>query len=113
MVEHSNDHKLRHTWLLKHKFGLMGNSFVVYFDQRTHACACVRMVENDKKHKKMMKKVPFGSCTREAREEKGRKKFVGQRLRVTPKIWLTPKSWLLIWNFEVFCYFFVHMRLCA
>ena len=22
---------------------------VVYFDQRRHACACVRMVENDKK----------------------------------------------------------------
>ena len=23
---------------------------VVYFDQQTHACACIRMVENDKKH---------------------------------------------------------------
>ena len=29
MVEHSNDHKLRHTWLLKHKFGLMGNSLML------------------------------------------------------------------------------------
>ena len=29
---------------------------VVYFDQRTHACACVRMVENDKKHSKIIKK---------------------------------------------------------
>ena len=29
---------------------------VVHFDQQTHACACVRMVENDEKHKKMMKK---------------------------------------------------------
>ena len=28
-----------------------------------------------------------------------RKKFVGQRLGVTPNRWLTPKRWLLIWNF--------------
>ena len=32
---------------------------VVYFDQQMHACACVPMVENDKKHLKMMKKVFF------------------------------------------------------
>ena len=32
---------------------------VVYFDQRTHACVCVCMVENDKKHSKMSKKVIF------------------------------------------------------
>ena len=38
----------------------------VYFDQLTHACARVRMVENDEKHSKMSKKVPFSSCTREA-----------------------------------------------
>ena len=31
----------------------------MYFEQRTHACACIRMVENDRKHKKMMKKVSF------------------------------------------------------
>ena len=36
--------------------------YVVYFDQQTHAWACVRMVENNKKHSKMMKKVPFSSC---------------------------------------------------
>ena len=42
------------------------NLGVVYFDQRTHACACVRMVENDQKHSKMSKKVPFSSCVREA-----------------------------------------------
>ena len=36
----------------------------MYFDQQMHACAC--MVENDKKHWKMMKKVPFPSCAREA-----------------------------------------------
>ena len=28
---------------------------VVYFDQRTYACARVRMVENDQKHSKMRK----------------------------------------------------------
>ena len=31
-------------------------------------CACIRMVENDKKHLKMMIKVPFSSCTRETHE---------------------------------------------
>ena len=41
-------------------------TFVVYFDQQSHACACVRMVENDHKHKKMMKKVYFPSCVQEA-----------------------------------------------
>ena len=41
---------------------------VVYFDQQKHACACVCMVEHDKKHSKMMKKVPFSSCTWEAHE---------------------------------------------
>ena len=67
------------------------------------------MVENDQKHWKMMKKVPFPSCVREAHvrlmkknKEKGRKKLVGQRLGVTPKSWLTPKRWWLIWNFVVF-----------
>ena len=34
-------------------------SDVVYFDHRTHACACVRMVENDQKYKEMMKKYLF------------------------------------------------------
>ena len=38
----------------------------MYFDQQTHACACVRMVENDKKHSKMMKKVLFLLFAREA-----------------------------------------------
>ena len=32
----------------------------------------------------------------EAHEEKQRKKFVGQQLRVT------PNRWLLIWNFAAF-----------
>ena len=35
----------------------------------------------------------YGSC------RKTKKKFVGQRLGVTPESWLTPKRWLLIWNF--------------
>ena len=41
---------------------------VVYFNQQTHTCACVRMVKNDKKHSKMSKKVLFSSCAREAHE---------------------------------------------
>ena len=41
---------------------------VVYFDQQMHACACVRMVENDQNHCKMSKKVLFSSCVREAYE---------------------------------------------
>ena len=47
---------------------------VVYFDQRMHACACVCMVENDQKHKKMMKKVHFSSCIREAHVRLTKKK---------------------------------------
>ena len=39
---------------------------VVYFDKQTHVCACVRMVVKNEKHWKMMKKVPFPSCAREA-----------------------------------------------
>ena len=36
---------------------------VLYFDQRTHACAWSKMI---KKHLKSMKKVPFPSCIPEA-----------------------------------------------
>ena len=39
---------------------------VVYFDQWTHAWACVCMFENNEKHLKIMKKVPFPSCVLEA-----------------------------------------------
>ena len=35
---------------------------VVYFDQRMHACACIRIVENDKKTFENDEKVPFSSC---------------------------------------------------
>ena len=49
---------------------------VVYFGQRTHACACVCMVENNQKHSKMTKKYFFIMNTRglqEAYVEKWRK----------------------------------------
>ena len=39
---------------------------VVYFDQQTHACTCICMVENDKKRLKMIKNILFSSCVREA-----------------------------------------------
>ena len=53
-----------------------------------------------------MKKVIFLSCIREA-DVKGmnkneEKKFVGQRLGVTPRSWLSPKGWLLSCNVVVF-----------
>ena len=70
-----------------------GFSLVVYFDQQTHACACIRMVENDQKHSKMSKKYLFHHAyKRQPRglQIKTKKKFVGQRLGVIPKIWLTP-----------------------
>ena len=54
--------------------------------------------------------------SRKAHEEerrKTKKKFVSQRLGVTPKSWLTPKRWLLIWNFVVFCSFFYMHLSCA
>ena len=38
---------------------------VVYFDQRMHDCACVRMVENNRKRSKIIKTY-FFSCVREA-----------------------------------------------
>ena len=47
-------------------FFVLSETCVVYFDQQVHACAFVRMVENDRKHSKMMIKVPFPSCVREA-----------------------------------------------
>ena len=40
--------------------------YVVYFDQRTHACSRIRRVENDQKHLKMSKKVSFSSFAWEA-----------------------------------------------
>ena len=41
--------------------------FVVeYFNQRTHDCACVRMVENDWKSSKIIKNLLFSVCVWEA-----------------------------------------------
>ena len=37
----------------------------MYFDQQTHACACVHMVENNEKRLKIIKKVLFSSCAQE------------------------------------------------
>ena len=53
---------LKFFWTLQ----LTGKTIVVYFDQQMHACACISMVENNEKHSKMMKKLPFPSCAREA-----------------------------------------------
>ena len=74
---------------------------VVYFDQQTHACACVRMVENDQKHKKIMKKVPFCSCTPEAHE------------RLTKKNKEKIIMYANLVNFGVFLIVFDHVNACA
>ena len=37
--------------------GITSQVYVVYFNQRMHACACNRMVENNEKRSKIMKKV--------------------------------------------------------
>ena len=67
-----------------------------------HAFTWSKMMKN---MRKWLKSIFFilrtrGSC--KAPEEKWRRKFVGQWLRVTPKSWLTPKRWLLIWFFCCF-----------
>ena len=48
-----------------------------------HACACVRMVHNNEKHSKIVKKEPLYHLH----------ELVGQRLGVSPKSWLTPANW--------------------
>ena len=40
--------------------------FVVYFEQRMHACPCVCMVENNKNCSKIIKNILFSSCVRKA-----------------------------------------------
>ena len=37
----------------------------MYFDQQTHACACIHMVENNEKRLKIIKKVLFSLYARE------------------------------------------------
>ena len=39
--------------------------YVVYFDQRMHACPCICIVENDKNALKLKKNIFFSSCVRE------------------------------------------------
>ena len=75
---------------------------VVYFNQQIHACSCIRMVENNEKHLKIMKKYLFYHEHQRCIKKNEEKKFVGQQLGVTPKSWLAPKSWLLIRNLFVF-----------
>ena len=62
-----------------------------------------------------MKKVFFfimrARGTREAYKEKRRKKFVGQRLGVTPKSWLTD-TLNLFTHFQVFLIIFDHANAC-
>ena len=69
-----------------------------------HAFAWLKTIENTRK---CIKKYLFHHAHErltKKNKEKRSKKFVGQRLGVTPNSWLTPKHWLLIWNFVVFCY---------
>ena len=47
--------------------------------------------------------------THKEQRRKKKKKFVGQRLGVTPKSWLTPKRWLLIWNLKPFAHFLLKL----
>ena len=65
---------------------------VVYFNQKTHACAWVRMVEINWKHWKMMKKVPFPSYTREA-HKRLTKKNEEKSLLVSDWEWLPKAGW--------------------
>ena len=56
----------------------------MYFDQQMHACACIRMVENDQKDSKSVKSTFFHVYERltrglqEAYEQKRGKILVGQ-----------------------------------
>ena len=74
-------------------------SFVVYFDQRTHACACICMVENNQKHSKI------------------RRLGVNQLLGVTPNPWPTTFFFVFLREplLSLSCawwkrYFFTHFR---
>ena len=83
------------------------NMDVVYFNMVEND-----MVKNDKKHLEMTKKGPFSSCAWEAYEEKRWKKFVGQRMGVTPKSWSTPNAGVAHLEFCCFCTFFYMSNAC-
>ena len=65
---------------------------VVYFDQQTHAWACIGMVEIDEKHSKIMKKVPFSSCVLEA-HVRLMKENEEKSLLVSDWEWLPKAGW--------------------
>ena len=64
-VKSSGPYLFRFEFNIGNKASELVRSTVVYFDQRTHACACVCMVENDKNIQKWWKKY-LSSCAREA-----------------------------------------------
>ena len=80
----------------------------MYFNQQMHNCACVHMVEIDWKHWKIMKKVPFPSYTREAHQEKQRKKFCFSSWALREPLVRMMKKVLFysFWSFST-------MRMCA
>ena len=80
-----------------------------------HAFAWSKTIKNTWK---LVKKVPFSSFAWEAHEEKWKKKFVCQRLGVTPKSWLTNKLFFSFFFVSLSCgwckrYFFTHFRACV
>ena len=79
-----------HRWLINQQLYM----FVVYFDQQMHACACVRMIKNDEKHCRMMKKVPFPSCPQEAHVRR-MKKNGEKSLLISDWEWLPKAGWHL------------------
>ena len=86
---------------------------VVNFNQRMHAWACIRMVEIDEKHLKIMKKYLFhhdtrGSC--KAHEEKWRKKFVVFVWALDMSLSCAWWKMLFSWFLNVFYCFWPCMR---
>ena len=71
----------------------------MYFDQQTHACACVRIVENDQKHLEMSKKHQNS-------------KWYNQLLGVDQLLGVTPNRWPTIF-FICFSWFFFVSLLSA
>ena len=66
-IKHTqNNHSYLQPFCVSFKYRRIGvptqGSYVVYFDQRTHACAWVCIVENDKKHSKVPLKLLCESC---------------------------------------------------
>ena len=83
---------------------------VVYFDQQTHAWACVRMVENDQNHCKMSEKVLFHHAY-----ERLTNKIEEKSLLVSDWEWLLKAGWHLkagcSFGILLFLFFFQHAPL--